>query len=388
LCPDLGDDAIDRPHDAERRYFVASSTVSALLGTAVGDALGVPFEGTARKYMRRRKPTGTWSEFQGFAGRGLVSDDTQQAVLVATALALHPHDVDSAVAAYKHLLIRWFFAFPFDAGRATLRACVRVLLRRKRTGIRSAGNGAAMRSAVIGAAYADDEVARHLVTVRLSEVTHTHPDAVAGALVSAGLTACALRSSASDNTHDIALYALDWMDEYASDCDLEWGTHWLHNEVVSTSGTLRNRCYRAVELARRPDTSLEDVLEIIGNTGWTNHTIPLALYWFVRLDEPASMLTAAVRSGGDTDTVAAIVGAWSLAMFGLDAAPPALLAHLQAGVYGRQHLKSLATALDSSLNDDDVTAVPRIRFARSAGRNIITLPLLIIYAFRAALVRR
>jgi ADP-ribosyl-[dinitrogen reductase] hydrolase len=359
-----------------------------LLGTAIGDALGVPFEGASLRYMSRRRPIGDWTEYQGFWGRGLVSDDTQQAVLVATVLAQYPREPHLAVAAYKRLLVRWLVALPFGAGRATLRGCFRVLTRRAVTGVRSAGNGAAMRSAVIGAAYSEDPTMRHAMTIALSEVTHTHPDAIAGALISAEVTAQASQAAAGDSTRVISQRALMSLDNAANRSDLDWAMQWSANPEDAKAPTLRSRCFTALEFADQTQTSTDEAVRAIGNTGWTNHTIPLALYWFARVGEPVPALTAAVRSGGDTDTVAAIVGAWSVTKFGVEAIPSQLRDHLQGGSYGLEHLRSLGDALVSSAKADHGLAVPTVHFGRSAARNLLSLPLLIVYAFRAALIRR
>jgi ADP-ribosylglycohydrolase len=244
-----------------------------------------------------------------------------------------------------------------------------------------------MRSAVIGAAYPDDQEARHAMTIALSQVTHTHPDAIAGALIGADLTAHASTSDTGESTHAVALRTLQALDNDASQSILEWATHW-RTDNASSPRSLRTRCYLALDLANRADVTADDAVRALGSSGWTNHTVPLALYWFSCVGDPERALTAAVRSGGDTDTVAAIVGAWSVSKFGVEAVPPSLLRDLQDGTYGRQHLTNLADSLDASINGDRDAVAPRISFGRSAGRNVVTLPNLVFYAFRAVFIRR
>ena len=63
-----------------------------LLGTAVGDALGLPSEGLTAEQIRRRWK-GQWT-MRFIFGRGMVSDDTEHTLMVAQALLSHPGDVD------------------------------------------------------------------------------------------------------------------------------------------------------------------------------------------------------------------------------------------------------------------------------------------------------
>src|SRR4051794_27585830 len=114
-----------------------------LLGTAVGDALGLPLEGLSAKAIARRfAPVNRYR----LVGRtGFVSDDTEQSALVAQALAAHPNDLAAVVKRFRWSLLGWFLRLPFGIGLATIRACARIALGLERTGVDSAGNGAAMR---------------------------------------------------------------------------------------------------------------------------------------------------------------------------------------------------------------------------------------------------
>jgi ADP-ribosylglycohydrolase len=63
-----------------------------LLGTALGDALGLPAEGMSARAIARR--FGRMDRFRLLGSTGFVSDDTEQAALIAQALAQHPDDLD------------------------------------------------------------------------------------------------------------------------------------------------------------------------------------------------------------------------------------------------------------------------------------------------------
>jgi ADP-ribosylglycohydrolase len=66
----------------------------AILGTAVGDALGLPREGLSRRRARRLfGGPPLWHTF--LLGRGMVSDDTEHTCLVGQALLRAPQAVDA-----------------------------------------------------------------------------------------------------------------------------------------------------------------------------------------------------------------------------------------------------------------------------------------------------
>src|SRR5687768_6368227 len=94
-----------------------------LLGTAIGDALGLPAEGMSARQIQRR--WGKVDRFRLCERTGFVSDDTEQAALVAEALARHPDDPERCVEAFRRALVWWFLRLPFGVGLATIRACLR-----------------------------------------------------------------------------------------------------------------------------------------------------------------------------------------------------------------------------------------------------------------------
>ncbi|HXX93592.1 MAG TPA: ADP-ribosylglycohydrolase family protein, partial [Planctomycetota bacterium] len=124
-----------------------------LLGTALGDALGLPAEGMSARRIARR--FGRVHRFHLLGRTGFVSDDTEQSALVAQSLARHPGDRDLCVRAFRRSLLGWFWRLPWGVGLATVRASFRIMLGRRPSGVRSAGNGAAMRAAVLGAYFHD-----------------------------------------------------------------------------------------------------------------------------------------------------------------------------------------------------------------------------------------
>src|SRR3954454_2822728 len=97
-----------------------------LLGTALGDAWGLPAEGMSAGAIARR--FGRVDRFRLLGRTGFVSDDTEQAALVAQSLARHPDDVGRCVRAFHRSLLGWFGRLPWGIGWATLRSCLRIAL--------------------------------------------------------------------------------------------------------------------------------------------------------------------------------------------------------------------------------------------------------------------
>src|SRR4029079_1298112 len=128
-----------------------------LLGTAVGDAVGLRREGLSRARALRMyggpplMPALVW-------GRGFCSDDTEHTLMVARALALSAGNPEHFEAFLAADLKRWLLTLPAGVGLATLRACLKLLIgfAPRHSGVFSAGNGPAMRSALTGVCASDE----------------------------------------------------------------------------------------------------------------------------------------------------------------------------------------------------------------------------------------
>lgn len=153
-----------------------------LLGTAVGDASGLRREGMTPQ--RAHRLYGTDVSPKLLAGLGMCSDDTEHTVMVARALALANRDADRFERLLAGQFKRWLLAAPAGVGLATLRACLKLLVGfgPSRSGVFSAGNGPAMRSALIGVVSQSDTECEELVR-RSTRLTHTDPKAEEGAQV-------------------------------------------------------------------------------------------------------------------------------------------------------------------------------------------------------------
>lgn len=294
---------------------------------------------SARAIARR---FGRVESFHFFGRTGAVSDDTEQSALLAQSLARHPGDLEAAVRAFRRSLFGWFLRLPWGIGFGTLRACLKIGLGCRRSGVRSAGNGAAMRSAILGVAIADLG-RRRTAAQAFAEVTHTDRRAVEGAVFVAELAAVGAWEAAL--------------------------------EVVSEP-TLKAALARAAALAAG-GAAAEAAARELGTSGFVVHTVSFALFCFLRFgDRPLAALTEAISAGGDTDTIGAIVGAWCGARHGESGLPADLIADLQSGPFGRDHLRELARSLAEG------TPPPSFSSVRALARNLLRIPVVIAHAFR------
>ncbi len=328
-----------------------------LLGTAVGDALGLPLEGlSARAIARRFTPV---DRYQLLGRTGFVSDDTEQSALVAQAIAAHPRDVELAVARFRRSLLGWFLRLPWGIGLATLRSCVRIALGLRRSGVNSAGNGAAMRAAVVGVAFAEDRRARWAFSDALARVTHLDARAVEGARFVAEVAAMAIPGAAPLAVIEAGLVAVE------------------NPELL---GALQ----LAVALAKEQAT-VAVAAERLHTTGFVMHTVPFAAFCFARFgNTPLRLLQETYSAGGDTDSIGAIVGAWAGALGGPRAFPAELVDALHDGPFGPTHLRALAADV---LEARERGASPRSSYSVLSAlvRNLALYPVVLAHGFRRLL---
>ena len=155
-----------------------------LLGTAVGDVLGLPAEGLPRRRVAAMK-LGERHRF--IFGRGMFSDDTEHTLMLAAALIEHQNDPAAMQRVLSWKLRWWLLALPAGVGLSTAKAILRLWIGFPvaKAGVYSAGNGAAMRSAIIGVAFGDDATKRQAFALAACRLTHTDPRAEESALLAA-----------------------------------------------------------------------------------------------------------------------------------------------------------------------------------------------------------
>lgn len=279
--------------DHTHRSDHTDRAIGAVLGSAVGDALGAPFEFGEPGAYTARFPDGI-GEMQAGGGwdRGEATDDTQMAVLTAHSL-LERGGLD--LPDVFHRFQRWAAAGPKDIGLQTEdvlgsqlpwdRAAAEHFARNAR----AAGNGSLMRAAPSAVHFAGrGRTATMDAARRLAALTHGDPAAWEGTAV----------------FHELIRVALDGDDPLAAVPDALAAVHPDH----------RDRW--AVVLA--PDWHPGLATEFNGAV-WP--CLGSALWALRSTASYAAAVGAAIDLGGDTDTVAAVTGALAGAVHGAAAIP-------------------------------------------------------------------
>ena len=291
------------------------------MGTFVGDALGMPFEGLGPAAIAERL-----TMLDARLGRGTYTDDTEMTIALAESL-LERGSIDARALGRA-------LADAHDPGRGYGAGTTEVL-RLGRSGLHphdaasslfggegSQGNGAAMRVAPVAVRYADDRAALAKVARESARVTHAHPFAIDAAVVQAAAIAAALRGEAP---LDAALAA-------------------------ATTAELKGRLTKAARLLDR-ELQPPDLAAALGNHPTGHQSVPAAIYSAAAHESVEAAITFAVRCGGDTDTIGAMAGAIAAARAGATAIPSGWLEALEDGPKGRSHVETLAELLAAAAED-------------------------------------
>ncbi|MFD9394647.1 ADP-ribosylglycohydrolase family protein [Streptomyces sp. NPDC060000] len=269
--------------------------VGCVVGSAVGDALGAPFEfGPEGAFSERFPAAGQGGEMCGGGGwdPGEATDDTQMAVLVGESLLEHgglePADVFLRFR-------RWAAAGPKDIGLQTeavlssgdpwdLAAALHY-----QTSQRAAGNGALMRATTSAVYFASrGRTATMDAARRLAALTHGDRAAWEGTAV----------------FHELVRIALTGADPLAA----------LPETLAEVHPGHRERYGAVLAPDWHPDLATEfngAVWPCLGSAVWALRTTS-------RFEDA---VRAAVDLGGDTDTVAAVTGGLAGAVYGIGGIP-------------------------------------------------------------------
>ncbi len=295
-----------------------SRAYGALAGLALGDALGMPTQAMSPEQIRAVYGTITGlvdaDASQPYAPgmpAGSVTDDTEQALLVASLLVRGRGSSSGRVALdageFAHALLAWEDSMIERGSLDLLGPSTKAALERVRAGedpltVGGTGttNGAAMRVTPIGIAMstADPEAFADAVWSSC-QVTH----ATRQGFQSAALVAAAV-SMGIDAAHSTTpdLRSLLWKAVTYIDSLPERGAWTPDPDVVAATR-------RAMQLVANPaSSSLECLVEQVGTSVASAQAIPMAFALLARDPSPQALLDAA-NIGGDTDTIGAIAGA-------------------------------------------------------------------------------
>lgn len=286
----------------------AEALAGVLIGTAVGDSIGLPMEGMTARRQRRLFPGALRQRFIG--PFGMISDDTEHTVMVAQSLLTSPNDSDRFQRCLAGKFHWWLLSLPAGVGFATMRAIVKLWLGfpPDRSGVVSAGNGPAMRSAVLGVYFSEDTEQRKKFVKACTSLTHLDRRAETGALAVA--ETATWMASAGDKV-DVLHQTLEQLDSSP-----EW------QALVEKLRTAHLRSQSVADFSK-------EIGATRGVSGYVFQTVPIAIHAAIRhRDDFRTALSEAIACGGDTDTVGAIAGALVGCRVGTEGIPEEWRSHL------------------------------------------------------------
>jgi poly(ADP-ribose) glycohydrolase ARH3 len=295
--------------------------LGSLLGQAVGDGVGAPFEGMPGDLVLQQFGRASEIVAKPPVETLYYTDDTQMAVVLAEVLC------EGGTAGDEEGLIQ-AFAAAYDPKRG-YGPGARKLLEAVRFGEDwravaanvfpggSYGNGGAMRAGPVGLFFHEDLDRVWEEAGKSAVVTHRHPLGVEGAQLLATAVAIAARGEAGDADRLWGgLYDRATLDEY----------QWL----LRTASRLTAR----------------DGLGLLESGMAAHRSVVTSITCFaIAPDSYVTALGRALALGGDTDTLMAMTGAISGAHLGSAGVPGHLAGMLEEGEKGRTYIEGLAKRL-------------------------------------------
>jgi ADP-ribosyl-[dinitrogen reductase] hydrolase len=291
--------------------------VGSVLGLALGDALGAPFE--FRRAEEIPSPLPAFEQPRMGLPPGTTTDDTAMARNLIRSLIANDGRLDPGDVLARH--IEWLATGPPDVGNLTRR----VLSRARDGGADaareyveqrgpevSAGNGSVMYCAPLGVAYANRPDELFEAAPALSAITHWDERCRTACLVVTLAVAALVRG---EEPRDAVVRAVSAVGGREGAEELE--------ELVDTAGLTRP--------IDGPDQ------------GFVFFTTGVALRTAAEAPPFEEGLRAVVALGGDTDTNAAVTGALLGAQHGRDALPVGWLARLEDADALEADAETLAT---------------------------------------------
>jgi len=296
-----------------------SIIVGMLVGGAVGDAMGAPFEGLwSDDIPASESLVASFHEYHGYP-TGQYTDDTQLTIATIQSIVRNGDVVIADIA--RSIAELWRNHSVIGPGGACTQAAERYLATSDHHGmgapVGQAGNGTAMRTAALGLWFGEDRQSLVSTIADISRLTHQDPRSVAGGVV----IALGANLLASDHTIDSAELC-NLLADSISDINLE-----LAGLIRALPSQMQSReCMQFIAAAGQ--TSAEFTTPII--SPFVIPTVLASIYCIIRhRNSWVDAVTSAVQFGGDVDTLGAIVGALAGAIHGVGGIPRNLQSDLQ-----------------------------------------------------------
>lgn len=149
----------------------------AIYGAIIGDIMGLRYEGVNKNYIKKEnicKKT-FYNQY---------SDDTEHLIIMLKSLS-ETHDINEFNNHFSKSLQKWLFTLPYGIGKATIKSIIKSFFT-KNSGVKSTGNGALMRSGVIGLIIEEPKTIEKYVKANVKK-THISEESYLTSLIFANI---------------------------------------------------------------------------------------------------------------------------------------------------------------------------------------------------------
>ena len=285
----------------------------AIVGVAIGDALGMPVEGLLPETIKKlyghinsyRKPK---SKIHPTLNRGQYTDDTQLTIAIAESI------IDRKEIDFEDIAVRHIEAYQGERrgwGKATRESCQRL-----EDGTNwwvsgesgAAGNGPPMKIAPIGVLYGlglIDKMEMVGSCINISKMTHEDPRAAIAAICQAYLVGTALKGGI-----ETVMWELEYIGGFAGEIEL----------VFETDETFSRNLNKAINISL--EGTDEELREEIGVGSFVNMSVPFTYAMLYKYGEDLrDCMEKIVNQGGDADTTTSLAGSILGATYGYSKFP-------------------------------------------------------------------
>lgn len=323
--------------------------LGSLVGVALGDSLGMPTElmtqeaiGQTYGVVRELRAPDPTHYHHGHLTRAQITDDTEQTLALLDAF-FHHQTLNAEVAA--EALITW--ANDKDVfnttylGPSSKKALQQLMAGEdpRTTGSYGTTIGGAMRMLPVALVCWGDEEQAIKTAVEVSLPTHGTNQAIAGAT---SMAAALVESFKEGATRESVINAA-----------CRGAKRGLAYGYPYPGASISKRIRLAVDLSVAAPTlkvALEALYDIIGVDMVPREIVPVVMALFARPEEPMELLIGAANIGGDTDTIAAMLGSLLGAFYGVYAFPEEMWREIEQvnGIDLEQYTARMLLALESS----------------------------------------
>ncbi|MDI6785756.1 MAG: ADP-ribosylglycohydrolase family protein [bacterium] len=309
------------------RLLLKDKFIGSMLGTFVGDALGMPVEGYSMEAIKDQ--FGEIREMlETRAGKGTYTDDTE--MMIGTAESLIECRGFNGEHMAKCFLENYHENRGYGGGTKKALSLIRDGELWHKAGEKvvsggSYGNGSAMRMAPIGILYFKDEENLRKVAHQASLITHAHTLGKDAAAIQAFAVAKAIQGNPNSALKKEAF--IDALINFAETSELKTRLE-------------------SIKLIMNHNVSREKIVSILGHSSVSFESVPASIYSFLKYpDSFEEAVVYAISLGGDTDTIGAMTGAISGAFLGIEEIPERWLNQLENTGKAKAYVNNLAEKL-------------------------------------------